>query len=77
MATYKTDINLAHLRICIMNASECLYHSPPSLEKLKVYWFLSDLDMYGNTKMENIHITLKLKCIWMKITSEMLEISAD
>ena len=59
-----------NFRICIMNASECLYHSPPSLEKLEVCWFLSDFDMCGNTKMEKNHITLK-------ITSEMLEISTD
>ena len=66
-----------NFRICIMNASKCPYHSPPSLEKLEVCWFLSDLDMCGNTKMENIHITMKFKCTGMKITSEMLGISED
>ena len=68
----KTDINLAHLRICIRFACECLCHSPPSLEKLEVCWFLSDLDMCGNTKMENIHITLKFKCTWKFLLIEKL-----
>ena len=79
--TCKTDINLAHIIwifwICIRIVCECLCHSPPSLEKLEVCWFPSDLDLCGNTKMENIHITLKFKCTLRKITSEMLEISAD